>query len=256
MTIMEGRKLQTPLMLLIVFISMAVSPALAFSEEKDNWQFDLAPFYLWAISIDGDVGIRGRTASTSIDFTDVWDNLQGVFTARLNAVYRENFGILVDYNYLDLGKEPATKAGDIEAGFKSQILNLAGTYRLMGGRHTLDGIAGIRYTKMDTGIDLRNLGVSLNADQDWVDPIVGLRYDYRISDSWSLRLYGDIGGFGVSSDFTWQGLGLIDFQPWDNIAFVAGYRAIGTDYETGSETDKFAYDATVHGPVVGLDIRW
>ena len=89
-----------------------------------------------------------------------------------------------------------------------------------------------------------------------VDPIVGLRYNYPFNDKWSLQLYGDIGGFGVSSDFTWQGLALIDYQPWKNVAFVAGYRGIGTDYETGSGADQFTFDATVHGPLIGVDIRW
>ena len=69
-------------------------------------------------------------------------------------------------------------------------------------------------------------------------------------------MYTDIGGFGVSSDFTWQVAALIDFQPWKNVAILAGYRAIGTDYETGSGADKFVFDATIHGPVVGIDIRW
>jgi hypothetical protein len=243
-------------LVLVVFIGFVFSPAIALSEETDNWQFDLAPFYLWAISIDGDMGIRGTTASASVDFNDIWDNLQGVVTARFNAMYREKYGFFVDYNYLDIGKESAKNALNTEVSFKSQLLNLGGTYRLMDGRHTLDGLAGIRYTNLDAEINLRNIGVSLDGDQDWVDPIVGLRYDYSFSDKWSLRLYGDIGGFGVSSDFTWQGLGLIDYQPWKHVAFVAGYRAIGTDYETGSDADKFTYDNTVHGPVIGLDIRW
>ena len=61
-------------------------------------------------------------------------------------------------------------------------------------------------------------------------------------------------GFGVSSDFTWQALGLIDFQPWKHAAIVGGYRAIATDYTSGSGRDKFTYDAIVHGPVLGLDV--
>jgi len=85
---------------------------------------------------------------------------------------------------------------------------------------------------------------------------VGLRYNYQISDRWAIRLYGDIGGFGAASDFTWQTVGMIEYQPWKNVSFGAGYRAIGTDYETGSGADKFTYDATVYGPVVGIDIRW
>jgi hypothetical protein len=229
-----GNKMRTMLVRIIVFIAIIISPVIAFSGEDDAWQFDLAPLYLWAISIDGDMGIGDRTASASIDFGDVWDKLEGTVTLRFNATYREKFGMFVDYNYLDLGKEITTAVGNIEASFTSEILNLAGTYRFLNGPHTLEGVAGIRYTKLDAGIRLRDLAISLDGDHSWVDPIVGLGYNYQISDRWSLRLYGDIGGFGAASDFTWQALALIDYQPWENFAIAAGYRALGTDYETGS----------------------
>jgi hypothetical protein len=241
---------------LLVLVIAALLPSMAWSQDESNWEFNLAPFYLWAIAIDGDLGIRGRTSSASVDFGDIWDNLEGVFTVRFNGLYKKKYGFVFDYNYLDLGTEKANDLVNVDVGFKSQIINLAGTYRFLDGDHTLDGAAGIRYTKLDSGINLNNLGTSLEGDQDWVDPIVGLRYNYAFSDKWSLQLYGDIGGFGAASDFTWQGLALIDFQPWKHVAIVAGYRGIGTDYETGSGNDKFTYDATVHGPLIGIDIRW
>ena len=238
--------------LIILCLVCLLAPAVAQSQEQNNWDFELAPLYLWAINIDGDLGIRGRTASASIGFSDIWDNLQGVFTTRFSMLYKQKFGLLIDYNYLDLGKEKASGAGNIEASFTSQILNLGATYRVLQGQHTWDALAGIRYIYLDSGIDLNDAGVSLSGDQDWVDPIFGARYTLAFADKWSLRLYGDIGGFGVSSDFTWQGLGLIDFQPWRNVAIVAGYRAIYSDYSD----DGFTFDATTHGPVVGIDIRW
>ena len=241
---------------LIICAVAILVPSMAWSQEESNWEFNLAPLYLWAISIDGDMGIRGRTSNVSIDFGDVWDNLEGVFTVRFNGLYRKKFGFVFDYNYLDLGTQKANDLVNVDVGFKSQIINLAGSYRFLNGDNTLDGVAGIRYTKLDAGINLNNVGERLDGDQDWVDPIVGLRYNYAFTDKWSLQLYGDIGGFGVSSDFTWQGLALIDYQPWKNVAFVAGYRGIGTDYETGSGVDKFTFDTTVHGPLIGIDIRW
>jgi len=241
--------------LLICMVTFLV-PSIAWSQEESNWEFNLAPLYLWAISIDGDMGIRGRTSSASVDFSDIWDNLEGVFTVRFNGLYRKKYGFIFDYNYLDLGTEKVTDLVNVDVGLKSQIINLAGSYRFLNGDHTLDGVAGIRYMNLEAGIELNDVGASLDGDQDWIDPIVGLRYNYAFTDKWSLQLYGDIGGFGVSSDFTWQGLALIDFQPWKNVAFVAGYRGIGTDYETGSGADQFTFDATVHGPLIGVDIRW
>jgi len=37
---------------------------------------------------------------------------------------------------------------------------------------------------------------------------------------------------------------------------IAGIRALGVDYETGSGLDRFAYDATTWGPVFGVSLKW
>lgn len=248
--------MRVKLLVLIICSAVAFSSTTAFGQEDNNWDFELAPLYLWAINIDGESGVRGQTAETDIKFGDIYDSLQGVFTVRLNALYRQKLGLVFDYNYLDLGNETQTDVVSIETSFKAQILNLAGTYRFLDERHTLDGVAGIRYTDLDLEVDFIGTGSGLDKNKNWVDPIVGARYAYQMTDKWALRLYGDIGGFGVSSNFTWQGLGLIDFHPWKHVAIVAGYRAIDTDYETGSGRDKFTYDVIVHGPVLGVDIRF
>lgn len=243
------------LLSMILLITVLFSDS-AWSQEESNWEFNLTPLYLWAFRIDGDIGVRERTTSVSIDAGEVFDKLEGAFTVRFNGLYRRKFGFVFDYSYVDVGAEKVSDMLNTEFGFKSQIVNLAGSYRFIDGDHLLDGVAGIRYTKLDTEINLRNVGASLEGGQDWVDPIVGLRYNYGFSDNWFLQLYGDIGGFGASSDFTWQGLALIDFQPWKYVSIIAGYRAIGTDYETGSGPDNFLFDVIVHGPVVGFNIRW
>jgi hypothetical protein len=38
----------------------------------------------------------------------------------------------------------------------------------------------------------------------------------------------------------------------DNAKVFAGYRALGQDYSDGSGADKFEWDETLHGPVLGL----
>lgn len=228
---------------------------MVFSEEPEDWQFELAPFYLWAINIDGDMGLRGRTVNVDMDFGDIWNNLEGVYTLRFNTIYRNTFGVFFDYNYLDLGTEKSNELRNVDVGFKSQILNLGATYRFLNGLHTVDGVAGIRYTAMDVDLNFNNIGQRFDTDYNWVDPIIGLRYNYRLSDRWNLRLYGDIGGFGVGSDFTWQGVALIKFRAWENVILAGGYRALGVDYES-IKVNTFTYDAVAYGPLIGLDIRW
>jgi hypothetical protein len=96
----------------------------------------------------------------------------------------------------------------------------------------------------------------INENQDWTDPLVGARWMWGFADGWSLIARGDIGGFGVGSDFSWQALGLVEWQPWEYSSFIAGYRALDVDYEDGRGREYFSFDATVHGPVIGLNFKW
>jgi hypothetical protein len=248
--------MKNALTVMVIGVVIAIYSGAAIAQDENDWEFDLAPLYLWAINIDGDLGVRDQTTSLNIEFSDIWDNLEGVFTVRFNAVYRKKFGLFLDYNYLDLGTEKQRNVVNTDIGFKSQIFHLGGSYRFMDGRQVLEGLAGIRYIDLEAEVNFNTIGRSINRDQDWVDPVVGLRYGFHMTDQWTLRLYGDIGGFGAGSDFSWQGVALVDFQPWRYVAIVGGYRAIGADYETGSGIDLFTYDAVVHGPLIGIDIRF
>jgi hypothetical protein len=42
----------------------------------------------------------------------------------------------------------------------------------------------------------------------------------------------------------------------DNARVFAGYRALSQDYTDGSGNDKFEWDVTLHGPILGLGIRF
>ncbi len=80
-----------------------------------------------------------------------------------------------------------------------------------------------------------------------------------LTDDLSLVFRGDIGGFGVGSDLTWNvaGLLLYDFDLFGMDASVAtGYRALYQDFEDGSGANKFAYDVTTQGPILGMVIRF
>jgi hypothetical protein len=70
---------------------------------------------------------------------------------------------------------------------------------------------------------------------------------------------GDIGGFGVGSDFAWDAFGVIGYRfslfGQENSGVIAGYRALSQDYTDGSGRDKFQWDVTLHGPILGLFVQ-
>jgi hypothetical protein len=59
---------------------------------------------------------------------------------------------------------------------------------------------------------------------DWLDPVVGARVRYAVAPGHELFLRGDIGGFGVGSDFSWQAAGGygFGFGTYNSITFSGG----------------------------------
>ncbi|MGJ8673920.1 hypothetical protein [Rubritalea sp.] len=95
---------------------------------------------------------------------------------------------------------------------------------------------------------------SLRADDSntWVDPIIGVRYQYEFSDKFLFRAVGDVGGFSIASDFTWQAMAAFGYRVNDCGSVLLGYRGIGTDYSDGD----FAYDVINHGVVLGYEFTF
>ena len=51
------------------------------SSNNGDWEFTLAPLFLWGVSINGDATIGDATAPLALDFKDdILENLEAVFT--------------------------------------------------------------------------------------------------------------------------------------------------------------------------------
>lgn len=96
------------------------------------------------------------------------------------------------------------------------------------------------------------LPTSASADKSWVDPIIGFRAQWNITDRWFLAGKSDIGGFGVGSDLAWTLQATVGYNFTDTISAELGYRYMHTDYEDGA----FIYDMAEAGIYTGLNIRF
>lgn len=237
-----------------VFFFVASAGMAAETEKSKNWEFNLAPLYLWGASLSGDVTIKGLTQSVDLDFDEIWDNLEGVFTVHFEGVYQKKWGFLINWDYLDLGADNTTRLGTLKVDLRENIAELDGFYRMEKGPHTVDCLIGLRYTDVDAEANFVNTPFSAKGDEGWVDAVIGMRYLYQMTEKWRLLLRGDLGAGG--SDFTYQGLGIINFQAWKNVSFFGGYRMLSTDYSTGSGIDTFKYDVKMHGPILGINFSW
>ncbi len=89
-------------------------------------------------------------------------------------------------------------------------------------------------------------------DKVWFDPFLGARLQVPNTRKWRLAIRGDVGGFGVGSDFAWQVYPTVGYRFSRLFELAVAYRWIDMDYTTGSGADEFRYNITTFGPEVGL----
>jgi len=253
------KKINQPLKVLLLLISVLVVTTNHARAEEGDWEFNLAPFYLWAINISGDQTIGPISAPVNVEFNDIFDNLDGAFIVHFEAAYQNRWGFLVDVNYLDLeNKQSLANSLTRKVDLDISMAELSGFRRWNLDQHNLDVIVGGRYVRVANNISVLGGPELVDGAQDWIDPLVGGRWIWNFADDWAFVGRGDIGGFGVGSNFAWQAAGILEWQPFKYVSFLAGYRAVGMDYEDGNQRspDYFNFDATVHGPVLGINFKW
>ena len=234
--------------------------------ENSGWEFQVAP-YMWFLSASGDVTVKGQKSDLDLSFNDIWDELN--IAAMLAFEGRKGrWGFYGDIIGANLGKSTKVDGIKIDPTVKLFWMTAGSSYRLgtwnlsdaaskEAPTVTVDAFAGVRYTYLDIELDLKGFP-NASGDQDWFDPLVGARAIFDLSEKWAVSLDGSIGGFGVGSNFAWDAAGLIGYRfglfGKDNATFFGGYRARYQDYTDGSGDDKFEWDVTLHGPILGLGI--
>ena len=224
---------------------------------QSDWWFRAAP-YAWVAAMEGDVGIGPLSAPVDISMSDVISSLDMSFMG-VFEVGKGNLSLGVDVLY-------AKNSQDIEAGGrifdsfrfeqKQWLLTPYLACRVIDtGRYHMSIYAGARFTILEAELTGRFVGkgeINGSRDIDWADPIIGIRGQADFSDKWFFRYSGDIGGFGVSSDLTWQAFAGFGYNFTPNVSTAIGYRGLGIDYSK----DAFSMDTVSHGPVIGLEIRF
>ena len=226
--------------------------AVASQADAAEWQHEIAP-YLWGSAMDGTVGIGDVTAAADLSFSDILDNLEFGFMGTYRAS-RDRYSITFDALYMGLGVTERGPNGLLKADIDVDQVGLAADFGYaLTERFTI--LAGLRYTDLDAQIRASGpLGNELSAEeqQSWVDPVIGARYSWPLAERWSATLRGDIGGFGVGSEFAVQGVATLRWQVSPRTGVLLAYRYLEMDYEDGSGDDFFKYDMAISGPALGM----
>jgi hypothetical protein len=225
-------------------------------EPSTGWEFS-ATGYAWFSGLSGDIGVFPALQPIDVDlsFGDVLDHLDFAGMAFLHA-RKGRFVGLADIEYIDLGatreiliRDREFAEGDLDTS--TFTATAAAGYRVVDrGPLFLDLVAGIRITALETRVELRGPARTVADDSSlsWVDPLIGAQFRAPLGEHWAVVLYGDIGGFGVGSDLSWQLLGTVQYQVGRNIWLSGGWRQYAVDYDK----DGFVYDVTMGGPIAGV----
>jgi hypothetical protein len=246
-----------------LLVVATASLARADDEDPTAWHVTVTP-YVWAPGLYGDVTIRGVNAHLDQSFIDTLDKTDTVVGLQGHLeLTRGRWGAFGDVVYMKTRVEDAGTTG-LDVTTRMWFVEFGGQFRLLDNTvdrvpgFTLDIYGGGRYSYLELGLDTQGVR-SAKQNRSWTDPIVGARLGVHFSEHVFLLFAGDVGGFGVGSDFAWSVMGLFGYK-WQGAglewAVLAGYRALGQDYTSGSGTSRFRWDTTMHGPIVGLSIRF
>jgi hypothetical protein len=277
----------------LLAVAFAALPAHAQEKQQSEWAFSLTP-YAWLMGATGSLTAKGQTIDVNAGIVDMFAMTDTLTALMANAEARNGklaFGL--DLIYTKMVATPSFATLRNPAPFLSfsaaaganvtstmVIVEGSASYEIFRPAPTtaIDGLVGVRYWHASTNIDLafnataaistpegaglsrdRGFALASTGSMDWADPILGFVVRHEIAPHHHLRLRGDIGGFGVGSQFTWQGFAgyAYDFSSGPTTwAAVLGYRALGVNYVTGSGPNAQSVDLVLHGPVLGLTARF
>lgn len=253
-----------------------------------SWSFRFVP-YGWLIGMDGTQTVRGRSVKVDASFIDIVEKsdtlvaLMGTVEAR-----RGPFALYGDVVWTKIGVEggnvrtrsPApgvtgTFGTSLALDIEMAIVEIGAAYEVArSGALAFDILGGARYWYQEADVsfdiagaidigDLQLAGArafARSGSVDWLDPVIGARMRYAVATGYELFLRGDIGGFGVGSDFSWQAVGGygFEFATYQGITFsgVVGYRALSVDYAQGEGRRRYEFDMLQHGPILGISARF
>jgi hypothetical protein len=226
-----------------------------------KWNF-LAELYLMFPNIQGNVGI-GSQLTAPVDATpgDVFSHLQFGGMAYFEAK-TDKWAISTDYVLMmleqDISETELIKSGTVE--FTQSIWEVGGLYRIY--KFIEVGVGGrLIYLPVSSEI-VRNLfpigseKLTGSHSKTFFDPIIIARVSTTIKDKWLLQARGDVGGFGVGSDFTWQVQGSVGYRFTKVFQMSLGYRILGIDYDKGEYQERFIFDVNEFGPEVRLGFNF
>lgn len=236
---MKSRALAIALVCLTSTIWAAPASSQALVE---GLQYAVTPS-VWGSGMDGDVGLGNVSGQVGEGLSELEPNGVVRFEAK-GPVFTLRVELLAGGNDHDLENADGSLDADI---FTAELLS--------GWQfsETAELIFGARYYESESELDFAPVVVgggasSFDADQSWVDPVVGIFYGGQVARYWTYHFRLDVAGFGLGSDLVVNSRFEFGYEFNDSVALTLGYRALDIDYDA----NNYVYDILQQGPELGL----
>lgn len=225
------------------------------SANSKKWHFLVEPYVMFP-NMNGTAGV-GNLPDVSVDANpgDIFSKLQMGAMLNLEAS-NSKWAIATDFIYMNLNQDVTSgkliNSGDLTA--KQFAWELAGLRRVAPWLEV--GIGGILNSiQAGANINVNNIGGGTTnrtkeLTQTWYDPMLIVRIKHNPIKKFMYEFRGEIGGFGIGSDFAWQIQAYAGYRFSKLFHITAGYRVISLDYQTGEGENRFLYDIDTFGPVI------
>jgi hypothetical protein len=253
---------------MLIFISSIAYTASVCAQDSaktgKNFSFSVNP-YLWAMTLSGKSALPTRfpmkpqtpVVDMNLKFSDAIEHLKmaAMLTGRFSY---KRFSLIYDVDYAKLGYDRVdtikldkyvsadlsakTFNGDFEIGYRLPVQDK---------KLSVDVYAGTRITSLNNTLTFHGIRDSIStfsSSKTWVDPIVGVYAGCDFSKKWFAYLKGDVGGFGVSSKFTWLLMGVGGYRFSYHWNTTLGFKWLGTNYDK----DYYLWNASQYGVVLSF----
>lgn len=245
----------------VLLATEETAPAVAppAQQKEDDFTVIVSP-YVWIPTVTGKIGTSAQGLDFRLDAGDLLDVFEFGGLIHGEVRHKSGWGLATDYIFANLGTGVDIVIGNVDADIDAEVHELTIVRRIDLDRHALDIYGGIRRWDADVAIAIETFFFddTIVTGDEWVDLIIGARYQHEVSRKWKLLFQGDIGGFGAGSDFSWNAVAGASYSLSDKASFQLVWKTLSVDRKSpaignGAPIDL---DITITGPLIGFAYRF
>ncbi len=211
--------------------------------------------YIWFPGIHGTIGVRGFETGVHVSAVDLVSNFRFGIMGAVTPSYNR-WSLPVDYFFVRLKDDKAISfapAYSVQAKITESIITPKVNYLMLNKpRIKVYGTGGPRIWHEGTTLSLVPTVQARNPYQsvNWVDFVLGGRFDAPLTSKASIVVLGDAGEGGATLDY--QIAGYVNYQAKPKLTLQLGWRELTVHY--GNDGNLF--NGTMQGIIFGATYKF